>query len=250
MPSPTFPVRAVSRRKPEKVAEKTALLIVEDIVRRNLVEGDRLPLEGEMAAAYGVSRQSLKEALRILEVQGLVRLRPGPGGGVVVGGVAASNLSRVLALYLHFGRITYGDLFRTVVELESLCAGLAAANPDRALRAELMAPFLATDYPSGNAEDAGGVASLHEAVYAMTGDRVLALLTQAVTNTIEDHVVATISPVQVKAKMFDEHPDIARAVVAGRSAKAAALMRDHFQYAADFYSSKWPDRMSDFVEWL
>ena len=241
MPSPTFPVPAVARRKPEKVAEKTALLIVEDIVRRNLVEGDRLPLEGEMAAAYGVSRQSLKEALRILEVQGLVRLRPGPGGGVVVGGVAASNLSRVLALYLHFGRITYGDLFRTVVELESLCAGLAAANPDRSLRAELMAPFLA--------DDCGG-ASFHESVYALAGDRVLGLLTQAVTNTIEDHVVATISPVQVKAKMFDEHPDIARAVVAGRSAKAAALMRDHFQYAADFYSSKWPDRMSDFVEWL
>jgi GntR family transcriptional repressor for pyruvate dehydrogenase complex len=244
-PAAVAQVAMAPRRKPEKVAEKTALLIVEDIVHRNLAEGDRLPLEAEMVASYGVSRQSLKEALRILEVQGLVRLRPGPGGGPVVGGVQASNLSRVLALYLHFARITYGDLFGTVVELESLCAGKAAAHPDAALRAELMAPFLA-----GAAAHVGLSPSLHEALYLLAGDRVLGLLTQAVTSTIEDHVAARISPIEVKAKMFDEHATIARAVARGHSTSASDLMRTHFQYAADFYAENWPDKMSELVEWL
>ena len=61
---------------------------------QGLGSGDRLPLEAAMVEQYGVSRASLREALRLLEVQGLIRLKPGPGGGPVVGAVEAANLAR------------------------------------------------------------------------------------------------------------------------------------------------------------
>src|SRR5215207_8330843 len=66
-------------RRIRKTSEVVAMQIVKDIVDRGLVEGDRLPLEAAMVREYRVSRASLREALRLLEVQGLISLRPGRG---------------------------------------------------------------------------------------------------------------------------------------------------------------------------
>ena len=60
-----------------------AVMIVRDIVSRNRGPGDTLPSEAAMLAHYRVSRASLREALRLLEVQELIRLKPGPGGGPI-----------------------------------------------------------------------------------------------------------------------------------------------------------------------
>ena len=89
------------RSRTVKASERVAQDIVRDIVRRGLQTGDRLPLEAAMVEEYGVSRTSLREALRILEVQGLISLKPGPGGGPVVGTVEPSHLARTAALYFH-----------------------------------------------------------------------------------------------------------------------------------------------------
>ncbi len=126
------------RRRAMKTSERVSLDIVRDIVAQGLRTGDRLPLEAAMAQQYGVSRASLREALRLLEVQGLIHLKPGPGGGPVVGSVEPSNLARTASLYFHLGGATYGQLMQTQVLLEPLCAQLAARHPDRR---EIMAPF-------------------------------------------------------------------------------------------------------------
>ena len=119
------------RRRPQKTAERVAGEIVRDIVARDLGSGAHLPLEAAMAAQYGVSRSSVREALRILEVQGLISLKPGPGGGPVVGVVEATYLARTESLYFHLAGATYRDLIATQAVLEPLCAAAAAANPGR-----------------------------------------------------------------------------------------------------------------------
>jgi len=70
-----------AQRRTLKTSEIVALEIVRDIVSQRFKAGDRLPLESEMLAHYRVSRSSLREALRLLEVQGLIVIRPGPGAG-------------------------------------------------------------------------------------------------------------------------------------------------------------------------
>ena len=64
-----------------KTSEVVAFAVARDIVEHGLRSGDRLPLEAEMVEQYGVSRESLREALRLLEAQGIVSIRRGPGGG-------------------------------------------------------------------------------------------------------------------------------------------------------------------------
>jgi DNA-binding FadR family transcriptional regulator len=121
-----------------KASEQVAQAIVRDMVQRGLGSGERLPGEAAMAASYRVSRATLREALRILEVQGLISLKPGPGGGPTVGTVEPRNLARTQSLYFHLGAARYRDVMAAQVEMESTCARLAAGHPDRA---EAMAPW-------------------------------------------------------------------------------------------------------------
>ena len=114
-----------------KTAERVAEEIVNDIVMKYLRTGDHLPLESEMVDRYRASRSSVREALRLLEVQGLIVLKPGPGGGPVVGQVDPANLARTASLYFHLGGATYESVLRTQSMLEPLCAQLASRHPQR-----------------------------------------------------------------------------------------------------------------------
>ena len=122
-----------------KTAERVAEEIVNDIVMNCLRTGDRLSLEGEMVDRYKASRSSVREALRLLEVQGLIVLKPGPGGGPVVGQVDPANLARTASLYFHLGGATYESILRTQAMLEPLCTQLASRHPQRRMAME---PFV------------------------------------------------------------------------------------------------------------
>ena len=69
----------------ESHAPKTAMIvarrIVRDIDRLSLQPGDKLPPERVMLEEYQVGRGTLRESLRFLELQGIISLKPGPGGG-------------------------------------------------------------------------------------------------------------------------------------------------------------------------
>ena len=91
----------LSMERAEKVPEMVARRILREIVDRGLTEGDRLPSEAVMLARFGVGRASLREALRILETHGLIRIKPGPQGGPVVTEPTAADYGQTTTLYLH-----------------------------------------------------------------------------------------------------------------------------------------------------
>ena len=70
--------------RPQKTALIVAKRVVEDIYKSGQSAGDRLPPERVMLEHYGVGRGTLREALRFLELQGVLTLKPGPGGGPVI----------------------------------------------------------------------------------------------------------------------------------------------------------------------
>ncbi|MCY4632208.1 MAG: GntR family transcriptional regulator, partial [bacterium] len=84
------------RRRPTKVATSVAREILHDIVDRGLAPGAKLPPEIEMAESLGVARASLGGGLRILEVHGLITIKPGPGGGPVVAPISSDDLGQTL----------------------------------------------------------------------------------------------------------------------------------------------------------
>src|SRR6266508_2448071 len=157
-----------------KTSEIVAREVVKDIIARGLQPGDSLPPEAAMLELYGVSRESLREGLRLVEVQGLISIRRGPGGGPVVGNVDPANLGRISTLYYHMAGATYAELFEAWVIAESIIAERAARNPDSEMRAKAMSPYLdggGYDAPEELEKFVDTHTGFHSAVAALVNNR-------------------------------------------------------------------------------
>ncbi|MFZ0887556.1 MAG: FadR/GntR family transcriptional regulator [Candidatus Binataceae bacterium] len=98
------------------------------ILAGDVPEGTRLPPEREIVDQTGLSRGSVREALRILEVEGLVHTRPGRYGGSVIRLPSDEVIVRFLRLFIRGRRIRFRSLLETREAIEPMLAGLAAAN--------------------------------------------------------------------------------------------------------------------------
>ncbi len=108
--------------RPVHVAEAIKGFVVEN--RMN--PGDRLPVESELMKQFNNSRGTIREAMRILEAQGLVKTRTGPGGGCFVHEVSEARTSALLSNYFYFRNLTISDIYQLRKQLEpELVANLA-----------------------------------------------------------------------------------------------------------------------------
>ncbi|MBU1756233.1 MAG: FCD domain-containing protein [Alphaproteobacteria bacterium] len=122
--------------KKTKRALSLAQHIVRDIEAGAHIAGDRLPREDEMLARYDVARATLREALRFLELQGVIHLQLGRGGGPVVARPQTGDFANSLSLILHFME---ADL-RGLLELrEAIAPDVAAYAAQRATTGDLSA---------------------------------------------------------------------------------------------------------------
>jgi GntR family transcriptional regulator, transcriptional repressor for pyruvate dehydrogenase complex len=236
-------------RRPAKTAETVAAAIVRDIVSRNLSPGDTLPSEAAMLAHYRVSRASLREALRLLEVQELIRLKPGPGGGPIVSAVDPRNLAKMTTLYLHLGGATYQELFEALLVMAPISAERAARHSDRTLVLAAMKPFLHEDQPVQGSAYWTVTNEFHGSVEALAGNRVIELLGRIVGSIWHEHIVTRMDTNSIREQIHEEHRDIAKAIVAKQPGKAARLMRDHFAGLVEEYRQHWPGRFDELIEW-
>src|SRR3954470_21899635 len=134
----TSSVASTQLPRGEKVASRVARLIVRDIVERDREPGDALESEAAMLGRFGVSRASLREALRILETQGLITIKPGPGGGPSVGAVDSRDFGRMATLFFQVLRVNLGSVVEPRLVMEPVVARLAAARHDPELNAALL----------------------------------------------------------------------------------------------------------------
>ena len=141
------------RGKP-KLAEKVALDIEREILRRGWPVGQIIGSEKELLAKHQVSRGILREAVRLLEHHLVATMRPGPGGGLVVTAPDAAAVTGAVAMYLEYQRAAPTVVFEARMALELVAVQMATERIDETkinkLRAQL-AREEATDpseYPS------------------------------------------------------------------------------------------------------
>ncbi|MDR6174659.1 GntR family transcriptional repressor for pyruvate dehydrogenase complex [Nocardioides zeae] len=236
--------------RPPKASEATAERIVHGIVSNGYAVGDRMPAESEMLERTGVSRETLREALRILEAQGILTIRRGPGGGPFVNALNASYLARTSALYFHLAGATYEELFETWAFMEPLISAKVASLPDRRSKLDRLSPFMAYD---PHAHTRGQVIhelnDFHAVLATMSGNRVLTLLTQAVDHIVVHQVLTRADPTDKSKAMAHSHDDIARAIVDGYATKARKLMEEHIRDVVAWVSDINPGMLGELIEW-
>ena len=117
-------------------ARRTAEIVAEDLRRQiidgELADGDLLPRQDILGQQFNVSLVCLREALRILETEGLVSVRRGNRGGAVVHTPGKGSAAYMLGLVLQSDGVQLSDLAKALEQLEPSSAALAAARPDRA----------------------------------------------------------------------------------------------------------------------
>ena len=193
-----------------------------------------------MLQQYGVSRETLREALRLLEVQGLITIRRGPGGGPIVGTVDPANLGRTSTLYFHLAGATYAELFEAWVVCDRMLVELAAANPDRDAVRAAMAPFLAHEQAVDETLEEFVVrhSEFHVVVASLTRNKVLQLSLTAIGQIITHHVAVNADPRDARNTIEHDHAAIAKAIVAGHRNKARDLMEEHVRAITEFYRGR------------
>ena len=88
------------------------------ITERNLSPGDRLPRESELQAQFQVSKGTIREALKSLEVQGLITISTGPSGGGTIVEVPLDRTLQFMQNYLFFKEVTIDDIYAVRQKLE------------------------------------------------------------------------------------------------------------------------------------
>src|ERR671923_1594564 len=145
----------VSSQPIRGASEQVAVQIQHHIQREGLGPDDFLGREDDLAAEFGVSRPTLREALKLLGSGNLIRATKGPGGGIFVAHTAEGGMGRSLsdaiAMMLETEAVSLHELLDARVLLEVPLAGLAAYQPDdetlTRLRAAVTAAAAAPDEP-------------------------------------------------------------------------------------------------------
>jgi DNA-binding FadR family transcriptional regulator len=233
----------------EKVASIVARAIVRTIVDEELQAGATLEPEAVMLERFGVSRASLREALRILETQGLISIKPGPGGGPSVAPVDSAAFARMSTLFFQVLRVRFREVVEARLIIEPVMASLAAARHDPELEDELMAIVRKGDEAQDEAEWLAASDEFHGMVLSMSGNPLLNLVGKALKDIYTDRVAGLLFPTSERNHVRDVHAKIAKAIVKGDARVAERLMREHMVEYARNVEERHPGLLDEIVDW-
>lgn len=176
-----------NREKPEQIADELRALIVSG----ELSEGDSLGHEPDLVERFGVSRPSLREALRILEAEGLITVVRGVLGGVIVHEPNERMTARTAALVLQARNVTLGDVHEARSIIEPAAVRILASTRRRAVVKELRVLVEAQRSVLEDPEAFGQAnARFHERLVALAGNQTLAILAEMLNEIVARAVTA------------------------------------------------------------
>jgi GntR family transcriptional regulator, transcriptional repressor for pyruvate dehydrogenase complex len=199
------------------------------IAQNNMVPGDRLPAERELAAKLGVSRVSISQALVALEVQGVLSVRHGDGAILVR---RPTEERAIKALREHADRIP--DIIEAREALEVKLAGLAALRRSESEMAAIDAAIakMEEEITSGD-RGVVGDEMFHEAITTAAHSSLLAKLMHEISGLVRETRIESLSQENRPRASLEGHKRIAEAVRRNDPAEAAQAMADHIAMVSD-----------------
>jgi GntR family transcriptional regulator, transcriptional repressor for pyruvate dehydrogenase complex len=234
--------------KVPRLAEVVAAKLREQIVSGGLADGSELPNQDRLSERFGISRNSLREAIRILESERLVTVRRGKVGGAVVHAPSTPAAAYALGLVLQGKGVPVKDLAVAIEFLEVGCAALCAERPDRMTEVlpelERVVKNIRRKRKGKPDAYAGAERQLHAALLSLCGNSTMA----AIGGLVEDLMVLQqrhwlgvamgrgLGPNEsLRAYDAEAHNQIISAIRSGDPEAAGSATRDYLQQRSGFY---------------
>ena len=257
MPAPQWPDPAPDRRgspltgsRPPKAAMLVAQRIVRDIARTGLRPGALLPPERAMLQTYETGRGTLREALRLLEFQGVIALKPGPGGGPILLNPAASHLASVLQLLMQLNQAPYRAIVEARLALEPVISQLAAERIGGESLAELAG---SVEQMRGNLDDRDWFRDadkrFHDVIARASGNVLFAYIADALLSILDGTVIGIDYPGDRRAAILRAHEEIHAAIARHDAPAAGERMREHIEAYARYAQRKFPEILDQAITW-
>ncbi len=207
---------------------------IADQIRRAIVEGelradDRLPTEDELALRFAVSRPTIREALKRLAAQNLIRSRRGPAGGTFINRPSVPDLSEALTsattLLVGMGAFNLEEILQARELLEIQCCHLAVLNRTDEQLDSMRQQLLIQRDSSLSAEDfcASDVA-LHRTLADASGNRLLAFVMFAVIEALQPVTNMVAHRYRERHIICDQHQRLIAALEARDADRACSLI--------------------------
>ena len=218
--------RSIISRLPKrrKAYEQVAQAIREQVFSGVLEEGQRLPSEREMSEQFGVSRVVVREAIRTLELAGILRVQKGAGGGTFVSTNYDKPLSASIENLLAGGAITLDNLFELRLMLEAPAAEKAALNPSKeglASLDEIVA--MSEGYNQDSEKLRAANLEFHRRLVAQANNPLQAVLCEIVISILV-HALEGQLNMELSQAVLAYHKRIVDAIKAGQAKEARRLV--------------------------
>ena len=215
----------------ERIAHQIRVYLAE----QGLQPGDRIGTEHELAREFGVSRPTLREALRLLAGSHLIQVTQGRSGGIFVAHTAnegmGRNVSDSIATMLAADSVSLDQLLEARIFLEVPLAGLAAKHATDETVAALEAA-IADAADNDPASDVFRLADarFHEVLAIAAGNELLFAFTRWILDVLQPSLIQRIGASLDGDEIIAQHRAILRAVKRRQPAAAQRAMREHLDH--------------------
>ena len=220
---------------------EVATRLREQILAGELSAGDRLPTEAELCERFGVSRSTIREALRMLSSQRLVTTSRGVGGGSSVAQIQHDDVSDMLrdsiVLLTHGQGATVAELLEARELLEVPAARLAAQrrSPEQLARLRDTIPQSLAGVDRRQIFEINR--SFHDVILEAAGNRLLRVVTEPLFTVMQTRFLRDRAGEDFWKRVMREHAAILQAVEAGDAELAGREMDEHLVHLRSTYEA-------------
>jgi GntR family transcriptional regulator, transcriptional repressor for pyruvate dehydrogenase complex len=208
--------------KPEKVSDAIIERIRDSILSGQLKPGDRLASEKELTDQFKVSKATMREALRVLEVMGLIEIRKGTSGGAFVAEVDMRTTIHSIINFLHFQPVSIKEITMLRYLLEPASARIAASRRTQE-DIERLRAIIGEGLSSDDTELSRGI-SFHRYLARIVDNTILVLIVDFIDNLLRSIKTELDLGPDFHRHVHDAHEKILECVIQGDAAAAGIAM--------------------------
>lgn len=231
--------------RPVRLYERIVEQIEEALARGELKPGQRLPSERELVAQFGTSRATVREALRVLESNGLVRSRPGDPNGPEILPYTSGGLEKQMLRLARTDQLTLSQLLVSRMMLDSTANRLAATlrTPEQLAVMEAAIEAMRAAIDTGYQAFSEADFAFHEAIADASGNMLIQIGNSVVRDTvlslISDKIAHARNAKALMRTSLEHHEQVLDAIRDGDAAAAAhASLKSLYEYYASYVPAR------------